>query len=52
MVSGIALILFHGYVQSTHPVFSHSGFEEIVVKDKRQLKAGVFFHQLHHRYFE
>ncbi|MEM8648878.1 MAG: sterol desaturase family protein, partial [Pseudomonadota bacterium] len=45
-------VLFHGYVQSTHPVFSHSGFEEIVVKDKKQLKAGVFFHQLHHRYFE
>ncbi|MEM6890068.1 MAG: sterol desaturase family protein [Pseudomonadota bacterium] len=45
-------VLFLGYFQSTHPVFSHSGFEDIVVKDKRQLKAGVFFHQLHHRYFE
>ncbi|WP_298916606.1 sterol desaturase family protein [uncultured Roseobacter sp.] len=45
-------VLFHGYVQSTHPVFSHSGFEEIIVGDKRQAKAGVFFHQLHHRYFE
>jgi lathosterol oxidase len=45
-------LMFHGYVQSTHPVFSHSGFEELVVKDKKQLRMGVFIHQLHHRYFE
>jgi len=45
-------VMFHGYVQSTHPVFSHSGFENLMVKDQPQLKMGVFFHQLHHRYFE
>lgn len=45
-------VLFHGYVQSTHPVFSHSGFEELVVNDNKQMRMGVFFHQLHHRYFE
>lgn len=45
-------VMFHGYVQSTHPVFSHSGFENLVVKENPQLRMGVFFHQLHHRYFE
>ncbi|MEL6736304.1 MAG: sterol desaturase family protein, partial [Pseudomonadota bacterium] len=38
--------------QSTHPVFSHSGFEKLVVNDSPQLRMGVYFHQLHHRYFE
>ncbi|WP_299684287.1 sterol desaturase family protein [uncultured Tateyamaria sp.] len=45
-------VMFHGYVQSTHPVFSHSGFEELVVNDTPQMRIGVYFHQLHHRYFE
>lgn len=45
-------ILFHGYIQSTHPVFSHSGFEKLVVVDKERAQMGVFYHQLHHRYFE
>ncbi|MEP0047747.1 MAG: hypothetical protein ABJ360_14715 [Roseobacter sp.] len=44
-------VLFHGYVQSTHPVFSRFGDEEFVMHDKGQTKAGEFFHQLHHRYF-
>ncbi|MEL6419747.1 MAG: sterol desaturase family protein, partial [Pseudomonadota bacterium] len=43
---------FHGYIQSTHPVFSHSGFEELVVDKQPRARMGVFFHQLHHRYFE
>ncbi|MFY0693246.1 MAG: sterol desaturase family protein [Paracoccaceae bacterium] len=45
-------VLFHGYVQSVHPVFSHSGFDKLVVADKERARMGVFFHQLHHRYFE
>lgn len=45
-------VMFHGYIQSTHPVFSHSGFEDLMVKDSPQMAMGVFFHQLHHRYFE
>ena len=45
-------VWFHGYVQSTHPVFSHSGFEKLVVNDNPQMRMGVYFHQLHHRYFE
>ena len=45
-------VMFHGYVQSTHPVFSHSGFEDLLVNETPQLRMGVYFHQLHHRYFE
>lgn len=45
-------VLFHGYMQSLHPVFSHSGFDKLVVADKERADMGVFFHQLHHRYFE
>jgi len=45
-------VLFHGYMQATHPVFSHSGFDRLHVKDRERAKMGDFFHQLHHRYFE
>lgn len=45
-------VLFHGYIQSVHPVFSHSGFDRLVVREKQRAKIGDFFHQLHHRYFE
>ena len=45
-------VLFHGYMQSVHPVFSHSGFEFVGPRDGVRAKAGDFFHQLHHRYFE
>jgi len=31
---------------------SHTGYENLLVKDKRRLALGTFYHQLHHRYFE
>ena len=45
-------VLYHGYIQSVHPVFSHSGFDRLYVADAPRAKMGDFFHQLHHRYFE
>lgn len=45
-------VLFHGYTQATHPVFSHSGFDRLYMNDRERTKMGDFFHQLHHRYFE
>jgi len=45
-------VLFHFYQEALNPPFSHSGFEGILVKDKKRVAAGDFFHQLHHRYFE
>lgn len=45
-------VLFHGYMQSIHPIFSHSGFEKLSIAQKDRAQMGDFFHQLHHRYFE
>lgn len=45
-------VLFHTYIQQVSPVFSHSGFERLARNENDVAKAGDFFHQLHHRYFE
>lgn len=45
-------LMFHITFQQLSPVFSHSGFERVAVGGKDRVKAGDFFHQLHHRYFE
>ena len=44
--------IFHTYFVALGPIASHSGFEGIVIKDRKQMHLGEFFHQLHHRYFE
>ena len=31
---------------------THTGYEALLIKDKRQLELGTFYQQLHHRYFE
>lgn len=45
-------VLFHVYFQQVSPTFSHAGFDELAVNDRKIASAGSFFHQLHHRYFE
>ena len=45
-------LMFHIYFQQVSPVLSHSGFEKVKAGEAEALKAGDFFHQLHHRYFE
>ena len=45
-------LVFHAMFQQVSPVLSHSGFERVIVDDKNRARAGDFFHQLHHRYFE
>lgn len=45
-------LLFHAYFQQLSPVMSHSGFERVMAKKREAMRAGDFFHQLHHRYFE
>lgn len=45
------LMLFHMQVQALNPLASHSGFSELLVRDKGRLALGEFHHQLHHRYF-
>ena len=31
---------------------THTGYENLLIKDKRRLALGTFYHQLHHRYYE
>lgn len=45
-------LLFHLYLESLNPAFTHSGFDGVEVGGKKRLQTGDFFHQLHHRYFE
>lgn len=45
-------VIFHLFALNLGAVFSHSGFDKLLVKDKPVVKAGSFHHQLHHRYFE
>ncbi|WP_336098324.1 sterol desaturase family protein [Roseovarius sp. CH_XMU1461] len=45
-------LLYHVYFQQLSPVLSHSGFEKLIARDREAMRAGDFFHQLHHRYFE
>lgn len=45
-------ILFHMQHQALTAATSHTGFENLLVKDRKQLALGTFHHQMHHRYFE
>ncbi len=45
-------VMFHLYIQALDPAFSHSGFDGLVLKDKKRMELGDFFHQLHHRFFD
>ena len=45
-------ILFHMQHQALTAATSHTGYEDLLVKDRKQLALGTFHHQMHHRYFE
>jgi len=45
-------VLFHIQHQALQAVSSHTGYESLLVKDKKTLDLGTFHHQMHHRYFE
>ena len=44
--------LYHFAYLALGPAASHSGYDGLLVNDKKQVELGDFFHQLHHRYFE
>jgi len=44
-------ILYHLYWIVLGTISTHSGFEQILVKNKNILQVGSFFHHIHHRYF-
>lgn len=45
-------IIFHVVWLGPGAAMSHTGYEQLLVKDKQRLALGTFYHQLHHRYFE
>ena len=45
-------VIFHLFALNLGAIFSHAGFDKLLIKDKEAIKAGSFHHQLHHRYFE
>ena len=45
-------ILFHIQHQSLTAATSQTGYEAMLIKDKKHLALGTFHHQMHHRYFD
>ncbi len=45
-------LIFHVIYQGPGAAMTHTGYENLLIKDKRKLTLGTFYHQLHHRYFE
>ena len=45
-------VIFHLQFNVLISIFSHTGFEGLLIGDKNRINLGYFFHQLHHRYFE
>ncbi len=45
-------VIFHMFALNLGAVLSHAGFDKLIINGTEAAKAGSFFHQLHHRYFE
>ncbi|QGX96842.1 sterol desaturase family protein [Roseovarius faecimaris] len=46
------LLFFHVIYLGPGAAMTHAGYEDLLIKDKRRLALGTFYHQLHHRYYE
>ena len=44
-------VIFHLQFTTLIAVFTHAGYDRLLIKDKSIIDLGYFFHQLHHRYF-
>jgi Delta7-sterol 5-desaturase len=45
-------LFFHVMYQGPGAAMTHAGYEDLLIRDKRHLALGTFYHQLHHRYYE
>ncbi len=45
-------IAYHVMYLGPGAAMTHTGYESLLIKDKRQLELGTFYHTLHHRYYE
>ena len=50
--SHLILVYFHVIYLGPGAAMTHTGYEDLLVRDKRRLALGTFYHQLHHRYYE
>ena len=46
------LLYFHVIYLGPGAAMTHTGYEDLLIRDKRRLALGTFYHQLHHRYYE
>ena len=45
-------LIFHALYLGPGAAMTHTGYENLLIKDKKRLALGTFYHQLHHRYYE
>ncbi len=45
-------MIFHVIYLGPGAAMTHTGYENLLLRDKRRLALGTFYHQLHHRYYE
>ena len=45
-------LIFHLLYQTVGAAMTHTGYEDLLIRDKRRLALGTFYHTLHHRYYE
>ena len=45
-------VIFHLMFYGLYAITTHTGFEELMLRNKKRLHLGNFHHQIHHRYFE
>ncbi len=45
-------VIFHALYLGPGAAMTHTGYENLLIKDKKRLVLGTFYHQLHHRYYE
>jgi len=45
-------LIFHVLYLGPGAAMTHTGYEDLLIRDKRRLALGTFYHQLHHRYYE
>lgn len=45
-------VIYNLHYQALGAPMTHTGYENLLIRDKRRLALGTFYHQLHHRFFE
>ena len=46
------VLILTGFFYGLSPALSHSGFDKLMLSNQKSMTLGLYFHQLHHQYFE